>query len=160
MNVIVDQLVNTNQQLRTLSCWKTCLSSNKLSQISQLTELRELDLGWCLQYQPQDSFSEILLNCPHLKLLILSGFCGLTDNDLLDLLNYCPNLTYLDIQAVIDLTFETCQLILNSKQSLKFLDIAYCKRITNDMYRQLKGLFPGVDIKFAETYDPPGIALF
>lgn len=134
LDLITETLSIHNKQLRTFSCWKShSLTTLGIKYLSKCTELRELDLGWCLVVEdPGDCLAHIAHGCPHLTKLILSGWRGLADYQLLPIVRNCRRIKQLDLLGTRGITAEFCSLALRKWPFMKHFDVSFCDGICSN----------------------------
>lgn len=127
LDLITETLAAYNRKLRTFSCWKThTLSAEGIKSLSKCSDLRELDLGWCLVLSdPGDCLTHIAQGCPNLTRLIVSGWRGLGDHQLLPIVRNCQKMRQLDLLGTKNITGDICDRALRTFQDLKLLDVSF-----------------------------------
>lgn len=137
LDLITETLSIHNKQLRTFSCWKShSLTSAGIKHLSKCTELRELDLGWCLVLEdPGDCLTHIAHGCPHLTRLILSGWRGLADHQLLPIIRNCRKIEQLDLLGTRGITADFCSIALRTWSHLQLLDVSFCDGINSNQVK-------------------------
>lgn len=111
--------------------------------------LQELDFGCCLLLSdPGNCLERIALGCKDLRRyscycslfhllrcsfrLIISRWCGVTDNLLQPIIQHCKNLEQLNLLGIEDITSDICEKALVSLQNLELLDVSFCYSIRNE----------------------------
>lgn len=132
LDLITETIALYNRKLRTFSCWKIqSLTAEGIKSLAKCSELRELDLGWCLILSdPGDCLAHIAQGCPNLTRLILAGWRGVGDHQLLPVIRYCPRMQQLDLLGTRGITGDVCERVLRTFHDLKLLDVSFCDGVT------------------------------
>lgn len=130
-------LATYNKNIRTFSCWKGhSLTAEGIKHIAKCSNLRELDVGWCLIINdPGDCLTHLAQGCPKLTKLVISCWRGLGDHQLCPLIRYCTKLKQLDLLGTRNITADICERALEVFTQLELFDVSFCDGITNHQVR-------------------------
>lgn len=148
MDEVTSTLATYNPELVSIDFWKTySLTPTGVRTLSLLTNLEELDLGWCLGFgSPADSLLAVAHGCSKLRKLFLAALRGVTDRDLEPFVEYCPMLEQIDLLGSRSITTEICEKFLCESKHLKLLDISFCNQIPESQVVLWRSQYPGVVI--------------
>lgn len=132
-----------NKQLVSLSTWQNpSLTTNGVAHLALCSNLRELDVGWCLMLSEAGNSLELISrSCCNLRKLVIAGWRGMSDQYLKHIIIKCPELYHLDILGIRNITGEIGELALKSLPNLKLLDISFCALISRDQVNIINARF-------------------
>ncbi|XP_003437004.2 F-box/LRR-repeat protein 4 [Anopheles gambiae] len=138
-----------NRALLSLKLWKThALGAHGLVPLQHCTKLQELDLGYSNHEEcAEGTLAQLAAACPDLRWLVLGGFRGITNNDLLAIARHCPRLQYLDLMCSVMLSGEAINAIFIGCPALRLLELSYCNGIEQEWINMWRRDFPHVDVK-------------
>ncbi|KAL7300445.1 hypothetical protein TKK_0006797 [Trichogramma kaykai] len=147
MDEVATEIAASCLNLESIDCWKAqTLTVNGLRALTNCSNLREVDFGWCTGIGPLgDSLRVFLGSCKKLEKVFLTSFRGLTDRDLEPLL-FCRNLQQLDLVGARFLSPEFCIKLLCYLQ-LQMIDLSFCDGISDSKINEWRKLYPHVSIK-------------
>ncbi|XP_014213148.1 F-box/LRR-repeat protein 4 [Copidosoma floridanum] len=147
MDEVAEELAISCTILESIDMWKSpTLTVRGIRALSNCSNLREIDFGWCSGIgAPGDSLRVLFNSCRNLEKVFLSAFRGLTDRDLEPLL-LCRNLKQLDLLGANSLSPEICASLL-SCLPLRMLDLSFCDGISDVKIQEWRQNYPHVSIK-------------
>ncbi|CAB0038139.1 unnamed protein product [Trichogramma brassicae] len=142
MDEVASEIAASCPNLESIDCWKAqTLTVNGLRALTNCSNLREVDFGWCTGIGPLgDSLRVFLGSCKKLEKVFLTSFRGLTDRDLEPLL-FCRNLQQLDLVGARFLSPEFCIKLLCYLQ-LQMIDLSFCDGISDSKINEWRKLYP------------------
>lgn len=149
MDEVSLQISKYNPKMVSIDMWKShFLSSVGLVALSTLSDLEEVDFGWCLRTEafPGDGLKTLLQGCRKIKKLFMAAIRGLSDRDLLVIAECCPDLEQLDLMGVLGLSQEGYFHVLKHCVKLQLLDLSFCEPNDEIQIALWRDAF-GVDIK-------------
>lgn len=112
MDDICGQLSIYNPRLRSIDLWKCHnLTTVGIRALSELRELEEIDVGWCLREEASvtESLKTLLQNCRNLKKLCFAAIRGISERDLENIAVLCKNLEHLDLMGIVGVSTDNCK---------------------------------------------------
>lgn len=124
---------------------------------TNLSGLRELDLGWCRSINVATTGCIINLTeavSKKLEKLSLSGLRQVSDAELIAIGQQLENLTQLDIMGSRFVTFAGVDTLLTKCQNLQLLELSYCEALTDSLaLSQLKANYPNCCIVYSHCFN-------
>ncbi|XP_060530492.1 F-box/LRR-repeat protein 4 [Cylas formicarius] len=146
---VIEVVVKYAKNLKTWSSWKTVsFTSEGLKNFQYLSNLEELDLGWCLiSSDPGNCLLEIASGCKKLRRLVLSEWRGASDQLIMPVILSCKELSQLDLLGIKNITSELCEKILLLLPKLRLLDISFCDTVRHDEVQIWRQQYPHITIQ-------------
>ncbi len=116
-----------------LELWRVNnVTFNGVLALSSLSQLRDLDLGWCNTVDATNGcIQELVINCTRLERLILTAHRQTSDRDLRSMGQQLPDLRQLDLMGTRHVTVKAVEALLTQCTKLELLDIGYCDHLDN-----------------------------
>ncbi|KAJ8923007.1 hypothetical protein NQ315_001555 [Exocentrus adspersus] len=154
LDQVVETAVTYNKSLVSWSSWKTLsLTADGVRMFRECTNLKELDLGWCLiNKDPGDCLEQVAGGCKQLKRLILSGWRGLNDNLVMPAVLSCKELSQLDLLGIKNISADVCEKALLLLPKLRLLDISFCNSIPQEEVEIWRQQYPHITIQRSCQY--------
>jgi len=136
--------------LLSLDLWRCAsLTSQGVAALVSCVNLKDLDLGWCLNVQASTgSVVQLIEACPGLERLYLTAHRQTNDSELVGLAKL-KNLKQLDFLGNRNISFSALEDLLARVPSLRLLDVSFCEQLGDSNIRQLRISYPQVNIKWS-----------
>ncbi|KAK2717450.1 F-box/LRR-repeat protein 4-like [Artemia franciscana] len=153
INHLVATIKEGNPGMKVLDLWRAGdLDMGAIEQLSSLTQLEELEIGWCA-CAASVRISQLVQSFQVLKKLGLAGLRVISDADLLAIADCCPNLESLDVTGNREITEIGCSRIILNCSKLKYLDISYCDNVGVEEIQLWRKMFPEIVIVSSKVSD-------
>jgi len=147
VNGIAETMGEYNRNIEEIYfCEKRRVRAKGMKAFARCNKLRILELtGGPFQCDPEDSLQQMAAGCPLLEKLAIYGWKGISDDNLLPVLQCCTQLKELDLRG-IDITIKSCREAALSLPMLKTLDVYKCARIKKAQILKLQRDFQEINI--------------
>jgi len=138
--------------LTCLDLWRcSSLTARGVAALAACTQLKDLDLGWCLGVQAATgALLSLIEACPGLTRLCLTAHRQTGDRELAALATL-PSLEQLDILGNRNVSLTAVQELVASLPNLKLLDCSFCDQLGEQGVCQLRAQYPDVAIQWSFT---------
>lgn len=99
-------------------------------------QLEELEVP-VMQQISQSTIKEVIVACPGLISLNMSGYWKVSAASLCEILKHCSQLKYLNLSGCLQVNNEVLENIANSCKGLKILEISQCTKVTDKSLKQV-----------------------
>ncbi|KAB0798668.1 hypothetical protein PPYR_09661 [Photinus pyralis] len=146
VNGIAEVIGEYNQNVEKVKfCENRHMRAKGLKGLARCNKLRILELtGGPYHCDPEDSLQQMAAGCPLLERLVIYGWKGINDDNLMPVLQCCTQLKNLDLRG-IDITIKSCREAALSLPLLKTMDVYKCSRIKKGQILKLQQEFQEID---------------
>ena len=131
-----------------VTCIKSTFFIRGVAALSQLTELMEIDLGWCTNVDANTGcILNVVKSCNNLTKLFLAAHRQTSDREILAVQDYLPEMKYLSIMGTRNVSANAIENMAKCSPEMLLLDIGYCEQLEDqDFLTRLMCLLPDCHI--------------
>jgi F-box/leucine-rich repeat protein 4 len=136
-DVICTFLSKHNRKLKGLDLWRhLSLTSRGVAALSHLTELVELDLGWCSNVDANTGcIISVVKSCQKISKLFLTAHRQTSDREILAIQDSLTELRYLNIMGTRNVSTNAIEdLAKTLTDQILLLDIGYCEQLEDQEF--------------------------
>jgi len=124
-----------------------------MESLIKLTQLQELDIGWCGIPPNGNWITQLVTRCRGLRKLFLAAARVVNDRDMNAIAQFCPGMKQLDLLGNSYLSPDGCVRLLDNCHQLELLDVSYCGQIEDGHVASWRLRYPTVSLKRTSIND-------
>jgi hypothetical protein len=118
-----------------VTCVINQLCNSGVTALSHLTELMEIDLGWCTNVDANTGcILTVVKSCNNICKLFLAAHRQTSDRDILAIQDYLPELKYLSIMGTRNVSANAIENMVKCSPEMLLLDIGYCEQLEDQEF--------------------------